>query len=133
MHFLAYACGSQSHSILFVCLLLFKFCANLVPKAIENLSGGVNTFRGIAHTHIVYVCSSALTPSSTRSVLAGPRDRLGHPDTAYHKSASHSLMHGLADALKYTLEWAAVVCTAIPHLSVHFVQSSADIIEYNLE
>jgi hypothetical protein len=63
-----------------------------------------STFRGIAHTHIVYVCSSALTPSSTRSALAGPRDQLGHPDTAYPKSASHSLKRGLAEALKYTLE-----------------------------
>ena len=41
-------------------------------------------FWGIAHTHTVYVWSSALTASSARSVLAGPRDRLGHPDTAYH-------------------------------------------------
>ena len=71
----------------------------------------------------MYVFSSALTPSSARAALAGPRDRLGHPDTAYHKSASHSLKHGLADALKYILEWAAVVCTAIPHLSVQFVLS----------
>ena len=78
----------------------------------------------------MYVCSSALTASSARSALAGPRDRLGHPDTAYHKSASHSLKHGLADALKYILEWAAVVCTAIPHLSVQFVQSLADAIKH---
>ena len=90
-------------------------------------------FRGIAHTHTVYVCSSALTPSSTRSALPGPWDWLGHQDAAYHKSASHSLKHCLAEALKYTLEWAAAVCTAIPHLSVHLVQSLADIIEYNLE
>ena len=90
-------------------------------------------FRGIAHTHTVYVCGSALTPSSTRSALAGPQDWLGHPETAYHKSVSHSLKHGLAEALKYTLEWAAVVCTVIPHLSVHFVQSLADAIKYNWE
>ena len=90
-------------------------------------------FRGIAHTHTLCVCSSALTASSARSALAGPRDRLGHPDTAYHKSASQSLKHGLADALKYILEWAAAVCTAIPHLSVQFVQSLADAIEYNWE
>ena len=82
---------------------------------------GQFAFRGIAHTHTMCVCSSALTPSSARSALAGPWDRLGQPDTAYHKSASHSLKHGLADALKYILEWAAVVCTAIPHLSVQFV------------
>ena len=81
----------------------------------------------------MYVFSSALTPSSARAALAGPRDRLGHPDTAYHKSASQSLKHGLADALKYILEWAAAVCTAIPHLSVQFVQSVADAIDYNLE
>ena len=34
-----------------------------------------------AHTHTVYACSSALTPSGTRSALAGPWERLGHPDT----------------------------------------------------
>ena len=34
------------------------------------------SFRGIAHKHTVYVCSSALTAGSARSVLAGPRDRL---------------------------------------------------------
>ena len=89
-----------------------------------------NSFRGIAHTHTVYVCSSALTASSARSAFAGPRDRLGHPDTAYHKSTSHSLKHGLADALKYILEWEASVCTAIPHLSVQFVQSLADAIKH---
>ena len=82
----------------------------------------ISSFRGIAHTHTVYVCSSALTASSARSALAGPRDRLGHPDTAYHKSASQSLQDGLA-----------AVCTAIPHLSVQFVQSLADAIEYNWE
>ena len=49
----------------------------------------------------------------------------------YHRSASHSLKHGLADALKYILEWAAAVCTA--HLSVQLVQSLADAIEYNWE
>ena len=76
-----------------------------------------------AHTHTVYVCSSTLTPSSARSALAGSRDQLGHP--AYHKSASHSLKHGLADALKYILRWAAVtaVCTAVLHLSVQIVLS----------
>ena len=36
----------------------------------------------------------------------------------------------MADALKYILEWAAVVCTATPHLSIQFVQSLADAIEY---
>ena len=77
------------------------------------------------------VCSSALTASSTRSALAGPLDRLGHPDIAYHKAASHSLKHGLVDALRYILEKASAVCTAIPHLSVQFVQSLADAIEYN--
>ena len=51
------------------------------------------------HTHTVYMCSSALTPSSARSTLAGPRDQQGHPDTAYHKSASHCLKHGLAQAV----------------------------------
>ena len=61
---------------------------------------------GSLRTHTVYMCSSALTPSSARSALAGPWDRLGHPDTAYHKSASHSLKHGLADDFKYILEWA---------------------------
>ena len=61
------------------------------------------------------------------------RDPLGHPDTSYHKSDSHSLKHGLVDALTYILEWAAVVCTAIPHLSVQFVQFLADAIEYNWE
>ena len=79
------------------------------------------SFRGIAHTHTVYMCSSALTASSARSALAGPRR--GHPDTAYHKSASHSLKHGLADALKYIQEWAAAVCTAVPHLYVQFILS----------
>ena len=64
-------------------------------------------FWGIAHTHTLYVCSSSLTASSARSGLAGPQYRLGHPDTVYHKSASHSLKYGLADALKYILEWAA--------------------------
>ena len=81
----------------------------------------------------MYVFSSALTPSSARAALAGPRDRLGHPETAYHKSASHSLKHGLVDALKYILELEAAVCTAIPHLSVQFVESLADAIEYNWE
>ena len=47
--------------------------------------------------------------------------------------ASQSLKHGLAVALKYILEWAAAVCTAIPHVSVQFVQSLADTIEYNWE
>ena len=37
------------------------------------------------------------------------------------------------DALNYILDWAAVVCTTIPHLPVHFVQSLADAIEYNWE
>ena len=82
----------------------------------------MDTFRGFAHTHTVYVSSSALTASSARSAIAGPRDRLGHPDTAYHKSPSHSLNHGLA-------EWVVAVCTAIPHLSVQFVQCLADAIE----
>ena len=67
------------------------------------------------------------------SALAGPRNRLGHPDTAYHKSASHSLKHGLVDALKYILEWAAAVCTTVPHFSIQFVQSFADAIEYYWE
>ena len=75
------------------------------------------------HTHTVYVFSSALTARSARSVLAGPRDRLRHPDTAYQKSAIHSLKHGLADASNYILELAAAVCTAIPPLSVQFVQT----------
>ena len=39
----------------------------------------------------------------------------------------------MADALKYILEWAAAVCTAIPHLSVQFVQSLADAIAYSWE
>ena len=86
--------------------------------------GQSEAYRSIAQTHTVYVCNSALTASSVRSALAGPRDQLGHPDTAYHESASHSLKHGLADALKYILEWAAVVCTAMP---VQFVQSLADV------
>ena len=77
------------------------------------------------------MCSSALTASSARSALAAPRDQLGDPDTAYQKSARHSHKHGLVDALKYILEWAAVVCSAIPHLSVQFVQSLAAAIEYN--
>ena len=81
----------------------------------------------------MYVRSSALTPSSARSAVAGLRDLHGHPDTAYHKSAIHCLKHGLADALKYIQEWAAAVCTAIPHLSVQFVQSVADAIKYILE
>ena len=75
----------------------------------------------------MYVSSSALTASRVRSAHAGPRDRLGHPDIAYHKSVSHSLKHGLADALKYILEWAAA------NLSVQFVQSLADAIEHNWE
>ena len=50
-----------------------------------------------------------------------------------NESASPSLKHGLADALKYILEWAAAVCTAIPHLSVQFVKPLADAIEYNWE
>ena len=37
------------------------------------------------------------------------------------------------DALKYILEWAAAVCTVIPHLYVQFVQSLADAIGYNWE
>ena len=81
----------------------------------------------------MYVCSSALTASSVRSALAGPRDRLGHLDTAYHKSASHSFKHGLADALKYILKWAAAVCTDVPQLSLEFVQSLADTSAYNWE
>ena len=88
----------------------------------------IRTNPGHAHTHTVNVCSSALKASSARSALAGPRDWLGHPDTANHKSASHSLKHGLADALKYIIEWAAAVCTVIPHLSVQFVESLADAI-----
>ena len=56
-------------------------------------------FRSIAHTHTVYACSSALTPSFARSALAGPRDLQGHPDTAYHKLAAHCLKHGLAQAV----------------------------------
>ena len=80
----------------------------------------------------MYVCSSALTANSARSACAGPCDRIGHPNTADHKSASHSsLKHGLMDALKYILEWAAAVCNAIPHLSVQFVEYWADAIEYN--
>ena len=79
------------------------------------------------------VAVTALKASNARSDLASPRDRLGHLDTAYHKSASHSLKHGLAYALNYILEWAAAVCTVIPHLSVQFVQSLADAIEYNWE
>ena len=43
---------------------------------------GLGPFWGITHTHTVYVCSSALTPSSARSALAGPRDLQGHTDTA---------------------------------------------------
>ena len=81
----------------------------------------------------MYLCSSALTASSVISALAGPRDRLGHPDTAYHKTASQSLKHGLADAIKYILEWAAAISTVIPHLYVQCLQSLADAIEYNRE
>ena len=65
--------------------------------------------------------------------LARTQDRLGHPNNAYHKSASHSLKHGLADALQYTLEWAAAVCTEVPHLSLEFVQFLADTSAYNWE
>ena len=36
----------------------------------------------------------------------------------------------MAVALKYILEWAAAVCTAIPHLYVQFAQFLADAIEY---
>ena len=36
-------------------------------------------------------------------------------------------------ASEYKHEWASAVCTAIPHLSVQFVQSVADAIEYNWE
>ena len=46
------------------------------------------------------------------------------------KYPCYSLKHGLVDALKYILEWAGAVCTAITHLSV---QSLADAIEYNWE
>ena len=81
----------------------------------------------------MYGCSSALTASSARSALTGPQDRLGHPDTAYDKSASHSLKHGLMNSLKYILEWAAAVCSAIPNLSLQFVQSLVDAIAYNGE
>ena len=82
-------------------------------------------FRGIARTHTLYVCSFALTANSARSALAGPQDQLGYSDNAYHKSTSHSLKHGLVDAI----EWAASVFTAIPHLSLEFEQFLADAIE----
>ena len=39
---LVYDCGSQSHSILFVCLFRFSCCGNILKKAIKNISGGVN-------------------------------------------------------------------------------------------
>ena len=44
MLILAYASGSQSNSMLFVCLLLFLCCGNLVKKMIlkKNFSEGVN-------------------------------------------------------------------------------------------
>ena len=57
------------------------------------------SFRGIAHTHTVYMCSSALTLSRARSALAGPRDLQGHPDTAYLISTTHCLKHGLVLAV----------------------------------
>ena len=84
-------------------------CSVVRPLDGRYLGPPFFAFRGIAHTHTVYVCSAALTASSARSALAGPWDRLGHPYTAYHKSASQSLKHGLADALKYILEWAAAL------------------------
>ena len=63
------------------------------------------------------MCSSALTPSSVRSALPGPRDLQGQPDTAYHKSASHCLKHGLAQAVSSSCLYSdpsfiCTVCTA---------------------
>ena len=64
--------------------LLLQLSSHLIKA-----SWPAQPFRGMAHTHTVYVCSSALTPSIVRSALAGPWDLQGHPDTADHKSASH--------------------------------------------
>ena len=34
-------CGTENHSILFICLLLFLCCGTTVQKTIQNWSGGV--------------------------------------------------------------------------------------------
>ena len=43
---------------------------------------------------------------------------------------AHTFGIGLLLLMKYILEWAAAVCTAIPHLSVQFVQPLADAIKH---
>ena len=84
--------------------LIFRTCQLHTTWEVLHEYGGserptaCHAFRGIAHTPTVCACSSALTPSSVRSALAGPRDLKGHQDTAYNKSATHSLKHGLAQA-----------------------------------
>ena len=42
MIILGYACDSQSHSILFVCLLLFFCWGSVVKKELQKLFRGVN-------------------------------------------------------------------------------------------
>ena len=64
---------------------------------LDYLKMAAEAFRGITHTHTVYVCSSAIPHLSVQ------------------------FLRSLADAIKYILEWAAAVCTAVPHLSVQFV------------
>ena len=68
-------------------------------SAFASVKSPVATIIPGHRAHTLCVCSSALTPSSARSAPAGPRDLQGHPETAYHKSATLSLKHGLAEAL----------------------------------
>ena len=46
---------------------------------------------------------------------------------------SVQLVQSLDDAIEYNWQWTAAVCTVVPHLSVQFVQSLDDAIEYNWE
>ena len=72
-----------------------------------------------AHTHCV--CSSALTPSSARSALVGPRDLVGtQPLLTINQPVT-------ASSMVWLRLWTAAVCTAaIPHSFVQFVQSIDD-------
>ena len=60
-------------------------CCNLWWAVAPRGSHCQEPFRGIAHTHTVCVCSSALTTSSAKSAPVGPRNLQGHQDTAYRR------------------------------------------------